>query len=720
MKKVIILLMAIPLLLAGCGKINAEIEELKNRIANLEGTTIASIEQQIASINKSIGDLNGMDTSLKGYLDALSDRATDLETRAGEIPVLREAINGLKAQDGALEESIAELKSYVESLEDVVAALDGSVDERLSKEREWINATFCTLENYQSMTTEIAAIREGIAGVERALGSRIDGVDASLDSLQQAFAADLKTVSDNLTDKIGKTEASMKKWVNEALAGYYDIAAIDAKLAALSASAEAGQDAIKKDLDNLSGKVDQVKADLTAAYKKAVAEAIADNEGVISSQIASAIEEVEARVSSDISDLQSKVSGLESRIRSLETIVNGLRVSSIPYGLVLLESPADTITKGTTREMRFRVNPSGVKFTKDMVLLDCISSSSFLRKEPGTKVSYVKSSEHLSISTMAADKNAAGNVLDGQYVLGVAAAANEAVWDESLIAFVGAYNDHAGQLQYISTAAYPVVMLPQPAEGLNPWYYPNATFQSQISGKNEAGNSYVLDTLGVVYFALDGVDFIDKEKKTSRRYSAGFLKDAVFTPDAGYPPLHAILDTDRHYVRFYPDTTGNDIWRAFEDQTGTAHQDVKGTVTLTDRWGATASYQLSMAWYNTINLVENVTVKMSDLNMENPIVSVDMTEAFKRAGYDASLIKDGMRIQSFDIYSVNWDSDFVFEPVFRQNSRILNLELSGKIVPGASNAQMIKFTVSPNPSYVYREFTATQIRMDVTINLRII
>ena len=118
--------------------------------------------------------------------------------------------------------------------------------------------------------------------------------------------------------------------------------------------------------------------------------------------------------------------------------------------------------------------------------------------------------------------------------------------------------------------------------------------------------------------------------------------------------------------------------------------------------------------------MENVTVKMSDLNLENPIVSVDMTESFKRAGYDASLIKDGMRIQSFDIYSVNWDSDFVFEPVFRQNSRILNLELHGTIVPGASNAQMIKFTVSSNPSYVYREFTATQIRMDVTINLRII
>ena len=720
MKKVIIMLMAFPLLLAGCGKINAEIEELKNRIANLEGTTIASIEQQIASINKSIGDLNGMDTSLKGYLDALSDRATDLETRAGEIPVLREAINGLKEQDGALEESIADLKSYADSLEDVVVALGGSVDERLSKEREWINATFCTLENYQSMTTEIANIREGIAGVERALGSRIDGVDASLDSLQQAFAADLKTVSDNLTDKIGQTEASMKKWVNEALAGYYDIAAIDAKLAALSSSAEAGQDAIKKDLDTLSSKVDQVKEDLTAAYKKAVAEAIANNEGIISSQIASAIKEVEARVSRDISDLQSTVSGLESRIHSLETVVNGLRVSNIPYGLILLESPADTITKGTTREMRFRVNPSGVKFTKDMMLLDGISSDCFLRKEPGTKASYVKVSEHLSISSMVADKNAAGTVLDGQYVLGLAAAAKEAVWDESVIAFVGAYKDNEGKLQYISTAAYPVVMLPQPAEGLNPWYYPNATFKSVISGKNEDGNSFVLDTLGVVYFSLDGVDFIDKEKKTSRRYSASFLKDAVFTPDAGYPPLHAVLNTDRHYVSFYPDTTENDIWRAFEDQDGTAHQDVKGTVTLTDRWGATASYRLSMAWYNTINLVENVTVKMSDLNMENPIVSVDMTEAFKRAGYDASLIKDGMRIQTFDIYSVNWDSDFVFEPIFTQNSRILNLELSGKIVPGATNTQMIKFTVSPNPSYVYREFTATQIRMDVTINLTVI
>lgn len=706
MKRFRIILLVVPLFFAGCGQINEEIESLKTRIDNLEGTTIASIEQQISSINKSLGDLSGMDMSLKAYLDVLSNKAADLEKQAGEIPTLREAINGLRAQDGTLEESIAGLKSYVDSLSEVVLVLNGSVNQKIAREREWISATFCTLENYQAMATEIAGIKEGIENANRALNSRID---ASLDSLQS-----------KLSEKIENTESSMKKWVNEALAGYYDIAAIDAKLAALSASAEAGQDDLRKDLDSLSAKVDAAMESLTAAYKNAVAEAITDNKGIISNQIASAIDAVETRLKKEISDFQAALSGLESRVKALETIVGGLRVSNIPYGLVFIENPADTMTKGETMQMRFRINPSGVKFTKDMLLLDCFSSLCFSRKDPGTRASYVKSSEHFSISSLEADKDAAGSTLDGQYVLKMAAAANDAVWDESILAFVGAYKDHEGKIQYFSTQSYPVVMMPRPDEGLNPWYYPNATFQSQISGKNQDGNSYVLDTLGAVFFALDGVDFIDKEKKTSRRYSAGFLKDAVFTPDAGYPPLHAILDTDRHYVRFYPDTTGNDIWRAFQDQNGTAHQDVKGTVTLTDRWGATASYQLSMAWYNTINLVENVTVKMSDLNLQNPIVSVDMTESFKSAGYDASLIKDGMRIQSFDIYSVNWDSDFVFEPVFRQNSRILNLELHGTIVPGASNAQMIKFTVSSNPSYVYREFTATQIRMDVTINLRII
>lgn len=290
MKRIRIVLLVIPLIFAGCGQINAEIEALKTRIANLEGTKITSIEQQISSINKSLGDLTGMDATLKGYLEDLSGRATELEKQAGEIPTLREAINGLQTQDGTLEESITGLKAYVDSLTGVMSELEGSVDQKIAKEQEWINATFCTLENYQAMTSEIAGIKEGIENVNRVLDSRIDGVDASLDSLQEAFAADLKAVGDKLSEKIDNTESSMKKWVNEALAGYYDIAAIDAKLAALSASAEAGQEDLRKELDSLSGKVDAAIEELTAAYKKAIAEAIADNQGVISNQIASAID----------------------------------------------------------------------------------------------------------------------------------------------------------------------------------------------------------------------------------------------------------------------------------------------------------------------------------------------------------------------------------------------------------------------------------------------
>ena len=72
MKRFRIILLVVPLFFAGCGQINEEIESLKTRIDNLEGTTIASIEQQISSINKSLGDLSGMDMSLKAYLNVLS------------------------------------------------------------------------------------------------------------------------------------------------------------------------------------------------------------------------------------------------------------------------------------------------------------------------------------------------------------------------------------------------------------------------------------------------------------------------------------------------------------------------------------------------------------------------------------------------------------------------------------------------------------------------
>lgn len=723
MKRIRIVLLVIPLIFAGCGQINAEIEALKTRIANLEGTKITSIEQQISSINKSLGDLTGMDATLKGYLEDLSGRATELEKQAGEIPTLREAINGLQTQDGTLEESITGLKAYVDSLTGVMSELEGSVDQKIAKEQEWINATFCTLENYQAMTSEIAGIKEGIENVNRVLDSRIDGVDASLDSLQEAFAADLKAVGDKLSEKIDNTESSMKKWVNEALAGYYDIAAIDAKLAALSASAEAGQEDLRKELDSLSGKVDAAIEELTAAYKKAIAEAIADNQGVISNQIASAIDAVETRLKKEISGFQSALSGLESRIQSLETIVDGLRVSNIPYGLVFIDNPADTMTKGESFQMRFRINPSGVSFTKDMLLLDGISSLCFYRKDPGTKASYVKSSDHFSIASLAADKNEAGNTLDGQYVLKMAAAADDAVWDESVIAFVGAYRDHESKLQYFSTPSYPVVMMPRPAEGLNPWHYPNATFLSTISGKNEAGNDYVLDTLGVVYYALDGIDFVNNEKKMSRRYHAGYIKDAVFTPDEGYPPVHTRLDTEEHYVAFYPDTTENDIWRAFQEKEEVTHQDVKGTLTLTDRWGATASYTISMAWFNAINLVQKVTVKSSELDKSNPIVTIDMTDAFKQAGYDASLINDQMRVRSLDVYNTDLDSDFTFETIVQADSRIVNLEmydLSGKFEPGATKTQTNVFTVSVHPSDAHASNSTTQIRLNYTITLTII
>lgn len=100
-----------------------------------------------------------------------------------------------------------------------------------------------------------------------------------------------------------------------------------------------------------------------------------------------------------------------------------------------------------------------------------------------------------------------------------------------------------------------------------------------------------------------------------------------------------------------------------------------------------------------------------------------MTDAFKQAGYDASLINDQMRVRSLDVYNTDLDSDFTFETIVQADSRIVNLEmydLSGKFEPGATKTQTNVFTVSVHPSDAHASNSTTQIRLNYTITLTII
>ena len=63
----------------GCKDENLDIQDSKDRLDVLEGTTISSINEQITSINKSISDLKEVDEALEAYIKALEATATDMQ-----------------------------------------------------------------------------------------------------------------------------------------------------------------------------------------------------------------------------------------------------------------------------------------------------------------------------------------------------------------------------------------------------------------------------------------------------------------------------------------------------------------------------------------------------------------------------------------------------------------------------------------------------------------
>lgn len=324
-----------------------------------------------------------------------------------------------------------------------------------------------------------------------------------------------------------------------------------------------------------------------------------------------------------LQEQQARLDAEQRRLDELAGKYDGLKKSDTPFMLVMATNPADTITKSVDFSSLFRVNPSGVAVTKDMIALDCISSKQFFRVEPETKASYVKKSDHFSLKNLEVDKNAAGESLDGQYLATLTSASEAAVWDDSRMAFVGAYVDKEGKPQYISSEAFNTVMMPLPAEGLDSWLYPHASFKMKKTRK-EGDTTVQEDTLGMVYVPLDGLTFMTQDKSDARFYSAANLSEVTFLPDEGCTAaVHIDFNQEKHYVSFVPDTTNNETWRQFQDSTGIKRQDVAGTLVLRDRWGGASTCHLVMSWYNTTVFELSYEVTAEEIRKGYPVNFTD-------------------------------------------------------------------------------------------------
>ena len=276
MKKLLLAIAAVAMLLPSCQKIEDEINALDNRVTELEGEKIPSIEQQIESINTSIADLEAVDITLKEQIAELekSDEAT------------AEEIANLKTKEAELEQMIKTLQEYVNSLN--------------QSTKDWISATFATLEQFNALSLEVA----------------------SLKTVLENYKVE---VANNLANAISALETSMKQWVNEQLANYYTIAQIDAKIAALEQQIQnGGTEELLNEINALKSSLQTMKSELTTAYQKAITDAINTNNGVINNKIANEIASVNQRITKEINAINSRLNAIEKRVSDLEDKVDDL------------------------------------------------------------------------------------------------------------------------------------------------------------------------------------------------------------------------------------------------------------------------------------------------------------------------------------------------------------------------------------------------------------
>ena len=261
---------------------------LDSRLSALEGTRIATVEQQVQSIQASIEALVEMDNTLKGYIEALQQK---------DLPELQAAIEALQQKDVEIEQAIAMLQTYV--------------GEQITSTKEWVTATFCTLEQYQGLVNLIASLEQDLSTYKESTNEKMIALETA----------------------IGTLETTLKNWVNEALTGYYDIAAIDAKVTALENAIQEGDEANQKAIKDVKDSLVAAVADLTAAYQKAISEAIETNNGVINNKIAQEIEAVNTRITQEVASLTTRIDDLESRIQAIEEYINSQKNFTIDFDI---------------------------------------------------------------------------------------------------------------------------------------------------------------------------------------------------------------------------------------------------------------------------------------------------------------------------------------------------------------------------------------------------
>ena len=324
----------------GCADYSPDIDNSHKRLDAMEDNQIATIESQVVSVNSSISNFEKADADLKEMIANLQKAAGEFEKAISEngesISALKtgleKAVEDLKNSDRAdkeyvldslgkakamllalLESEKTELNGKLTSINNTISYLQKKdaelekkitdlriyIDKDLKETKDWANATFMTLDQYDAIVDQLGGIEGEIAGlktsmtnletrltekyskdlktasdgVKSRLGEEVDGLNDRIDKvvsdITKAYIDAIATFreemekwwNESLKKAIDDSEASMKSWVNSTLDGYWTIARTKDSLKALNDDIENQLEAQKKLLNDL---ISENAGDITA------------------------------------------------------------------------------------------------------------------------------------------------------------------------------------------------------------------------------------------------------------------------------------------------------------------------------------------------------------------------------------------------------------------------------------------------------------------------
>ena len=284
---------------------------IATEITKLETSMKSWVNEQLSgyyTIEQTDAKLDAMRTELEGRMDSdktyLTTLITNLETVTNKkIAANTTLITGLRGDLTSLSQSVAENAGKI--ADDAILISQNTAD--ISKNSTAIAANTKNLATVKKLAEEnqklIAENSEKLAEMQRLHNSL---KDSGIEDYAETVIQNTKDIASNAS-LIAKNAA-----------------AIQSNATAIAQNAS--------DIQNLSARLDATKSEIVESYTAAIAKAINDYDGTITSKLASEIARVEDKIAglkTEVESVKSRVTALEDRVARLEEVVS--RITSLSY-----------------------------------------------------------------------------------------------------------------------------------------------------------------------------------------------------------------------------------------------------------------------------------------------------------------------------------------------------------------------------------------------------